>query len=99
MTISTLQSLLPEIILVVTALAVLGVDLTTRRRAQDANARLDAIHRRIDTEAPLIRRHGLEREDICPGLRCKDGVEPRVGPDINNALRALEGLGPSRPRR
>lgn len=35
MTVSTLQSLLPEIILVVTALAVLGVDLATRRRAQD----------------------------------------------------------------
>lgn len=35
MTVSTLQSLLPEIILVVTALVVVAVDLFTRRRAQD----------------------------------------------------------------
>jgi NADH-quinone oxidoreductase subunit N len=35
LTVSTLQSLLPEIILVVTALAVLGIDLATRRQAQD----------------------------------------------------------------
>jgi proton-translocating NADH-quinone oxidoreductase chain N len=35
LTVSTLQSLLPEIILVVTALAVVAVDLFTRRRAQD----------------------------------------------------------------
>lgn len=35
MTVSTLQSLLPQIILVVTALVVVAVDLFTRRRAQD----------------------------------------------------------------
>ena len=36
MTASTLQSILPEIILVVTALVIVGVDLATRRQAKDS---------------------------------------------------------------